>query len=257
MITVVPIGSRRLACLHVTLARPFGVVSRRLLAPSSSRVVQMRVSCLFVLLALCVCGVAATSSSKVGTFDPMMVAVEAINPIMRVSELVPESIALIQHDAEVDDLLEGDAENEVEGLVDSDAETEAAADVDAEADADVDAEADTDADTDADAEHSTAVAWTSQIEGSGCGSGISSEFVSDWNMRSACAAHDSCYDRCGTTKPLCDSIFKRNMDNICMVKYVGTTLAKTTGKKVCLAQSFVYYQAVLRLGLVVYCGVVF
>lgn len=165
-------------------------------------------------------------------------------------------------EAELEGQTETDTETETETEAEAETESEAQAESETEAEAEVDlaavmdvrslAEVDTSAFTEAElatsAEAYEGVAWTSQIKGGGCGSGITEKLVPDWNMLPACTAHDNCYDTCGSTKANCDTTFYNNMKSLCAKKYAGTSVSKKAGLKVCNAQAYIYYQAVAKFG---------
>jgi len=211
----------------------------------------MRVLSLLVLALIALCFISFTAG--VSAESSM---VEAEGDIE--SNVAIEWTNFAEVDSEADADTDADVDSEAD--VDTDAQTEAEADaavdaaIDAEADAEFQAESAVESramnavEMATSAEHYTGVAWTSQIQGAGCGSGITTAITPDWNMKPACVAHDACYDNCNTNKANCDTTFKTNMVKLCDQKYTKKTLLSRAGLRICKMQADLYYAGVDALG---------
>ncbi|HNU43704.1 MAG TPA: hypothetical protein PKH26_00220 [Phycisphaerae bacterium] len=66
-----------------------------------------------------------------------------------------------------------------------------------------------------------------------------------FTFNAACNAHDNCYmnTNCAQTKEKCDNEFRRSLEQVC-----SRSCSVPNAQASCLAQAWVYYQGVKRLG---------
>ncbi len=94
------------------------------------------------------------------------------------------------------------------------------------------------------------------LEPNGCGpADWRSAFVPDQaiiiNFKSACDAHDSCYEKCGSNKQACDDAFKGSMGSLCYFKYGYNMVGQTPPNpmvELCYDFAKLYHKAVAEHG---------